>query len=178
MKNKFLLIVVIISSIISGCGKYDNGPFISLRSKNNRLEGKWKMVEYKYELIDASDVTWSESQILNGGIMTYTYYDAVYDPSTGQFIGYEPVLESFPYQQFLEFDTKDNTCETTTLANGNSEVSTTFWSWSDGADNEEILEIDGQGLIIKRLTNKELELYYEYKEDEATAKVSIKMEKE
>lgn len=178
MKNKLLLIIVVISTILSGCGKYDNGPFISLRTKNNRLEGKWKMVEYKYELTNTLDAIGNESQILNGGTMTTSYYDLVFDPFTGEIIGYEPVYESYPFQQFLEFDTQKNTCETTTLSDGFSDVSTSYWSWSDGSDEKEILEIDGQGLIIKRLTNKELELSYEYKEDEETIKVTMKMEKE
>ncbi len=178
MKNKLLLIIVVFSSILAGCGKYDNGPFVSLRTKNNRLEGKWKLVEYKYELTDALDASGNESEILNGGTMTNTYYDVVFDPFTGEIIGYEPVYESYPFQQFFEFDIKKNTCETTTLSDGSSDISTSYWSWSDGSSEKEILEIDGQGLIINRLTNKELELSYEYKEDEVSLKVSIKMEKE
>lgn len=178
MNNKLLVFIVFISSLISGCGKYDNGPFLSLRTKNNRLEGKWNMVEYKYELTDALDATGSESQILNGGIMTTSYYDAIYDPWTGELLGYEPVYASYPYQQNLEFDTKENTCELTTTTNGFSEISTSYWSWGDGASSKEILELEGQGFIIKRLTNKELELYYEIKSDEETVKVSMILEKE
>jgi hypothetical protein len=178
MKKSYLIIIAVVSTLLSSCGKYDDGPFFSIRSKNSRLEGKWKLVEYKSEWTNALDASDNDSQILSGGIMTSTYYDAIYDPWTGSIIGYEPVTSSYPFEQSMEFKIKDNTCTTTTISSGISDVSTALWSWSDGAHEQELLEIDGQGLIIKRLTNKELELYYEVKEDGATGVVEITLEKE
>ncbi len=152
--------------------------FLSLRTKNNRLEGKWNVKEYKYERIDPYDATQNESQILNGGIMTYTSYQPVYNPWTGSITGYNPVTTSVPYQQTMVFIAKDNTCALTTVSNGNTETSTSFWSWSDGASEQEILEIDGQGFIIKRLTNKEMELSLEFKEDGSTGTLKFILEKD
>lgn len=42
MKNKIIL-AVLLAIIINGCKKYEEGPFISLRSKNQRIEGNWKV---------------------------------------------------------------------------------------------------------------------------------------
>lgn len=42
MKNKIIL-TILLSIIISGCKKYEEGPFLSLRSKNHRIEGNWKV---------------------------------------------------------------------------------------------------------------------------------------
>ncbi len=53
MKNlrliKILATLLLSVFIFSECRKGEEDPFISLRSRNNRLTGKWKLVEEKYE---------------------------------------------------------------------------------------------------------------------------------
>ena len=51
----FILIATMASSMIS-CGKYEEGPGISLKSKTSRVANIWK-VEYAQDLEDQSDVT-------------------------------------------------------------------------------------------------------------------------
>ncbi|MFT7298624.1 MAG: hypothetical protein ACI9WO_001437 [Sphingobacteriales bacterium] len=53
MKNiKFLIIPIILSLV--ACGKYDEGPSLSLRSKENRITNNWTEVE---RVINGTDTT-------------------------------------------------------------------------------------------------------------------------
>jgi len=49
-KNKiyYLLIFVFLCSFLSSCKKGDDDPAISFRSRNNRIEGKWKVSSINY----------------------------------------------------------------------------------------------------------------------------------
>lgn len=54
MKTYFKIAFVatfILTLFLSGCGKYDDGPGFSLRSKKARLTGEWEVVE-----VDGDDV--------------------------------------------------------------------------------------------------------------------------
>jgi hypothetical protein len=47
MKNKlFLFASLLVMTIVSSCGKYEDGPALSLRTKTARLEGEWSLEEY------------------------------------------------------------------------------------------------------------------------------------
>jgi len=178
MKKNTLILFSMLVVLLAGCGKYDNGPFLSLRSKNARLSGEWKVVKYDYNWTDPADASQNVSSVLNGGNMTATSQVPIYDPFDGSIIGYNAEIATYPYSETWEIETKDNSIKTSVISNGSADVTTSLWSWSDGIDEQEILEIDGQGYIIKRLTNKEMELYLEYKEDGATGSISMTFEKQ
>lgn len=44
----FLVVLFVASIVLSSCGKYDEGPSISLRSKAARLTGVWKITKQTY----------------------------------------------------------------------------------------------------------------------------------
>jgi hypothetical protein len=47
MKNKlFLFASLLVMTIVSSCGKYEDGPAFSLRSRTARLQGDWTLEEY------------------------------------------------------------------------------------------------------------------------------------
>lgn len=46
MKQKTSQILLVIILIMVGCGKYEEGPGISFRSKRHRIEGKWNITSY------------------------------------------------------------------------------------------------------------------------------------
>ncbi len=47
MKNKlFLFASLLVMTIVSSCGKYDDGPALSLRTKTARLVGDWTLDSY------------------------------------------------------------------------------------------------------------------------------------
>jgi hypothetical protein len=43
-KHLYLLIVTVLLLSFAGCGKYADGPAVSLRTKKARLDGNWTMV--------------------------------------------------------------------------------------------------------------------------------------
>ena len=47
MKNKlFLFASLLVMTIVTSCSRYEEGPGLSLRSKDARLEGEWTIEEY------------------------------------------------------------------------------------------------------------------------------------
>jgi hypothetical protein len=183
INTKLLLLASCIILILSGCGKYDEGPGISLRTKNSRLEGKWKVVSIKKEYTDPNDPNENTSDNFDGTTWTYSYNVPVYDPVTSDLIGYEIVNESSSYSSVWEFNTKDNTRLKETTENGVGSTSTSFWTWKDGTSAKEMLHFGGQypdegsEFLVKKLTNKELILYYEYTDDEDSYTEEYKLEK-
>lgn len=41
-----LMLVILTMAMMSGCGKYEDGPSFTLTSKTSRLEGDWKLFKY------------------------------------------------------------------------------------------------------------------------------------
>lgn len=77
-KNMTLLLVAVLGFmlIFGSCGKYEDGPGFSLRSKTARLTGEWEVDEidgdsptgtYEFEIEKDGDITF-----------TYEYYGDVY----------------------------------------------------------------------------------------------------
>jgi hypothetical protein len=54
MKMKLYILMFIFVFTAISCSKYEDGPFISLRSKKDRLFGKWEVVEF---IKDNEDLT-------------------------------------------------------------------------------------------------------------------------
>lgn len=54
MKNPYLLFVSFALLFFISCGKYEDGPGISLRSKASRIDGSWKVEKYTE---DGADLT-------------------------------------------------------------------------------------------------------------------------
>lgn len=56
MKNliKKAALVLGIGVVVVSCGKYEDGPGISLRSKKARLAGEWKVSKYSYDGVDGT----------------------------------------------------------------------------------------------------------------------------
>jgi len=48
---KKILLFSLIISLLFACGKYEDGPMISLRTKEKRLVGEWKLVESSNEIL-------------------------------------------------------------------------------------------------------------------------------
>jgi hypothetical protein len=178
LNKLFIVIPALIVFILSGCGKYEDGPGISLRTKNGRLEGEWKVTSLKYEWTSPSDPLDNESYNFNGTTLTMSYNEPIYDPITFEIIDYQLVNVSVPYSESFEFNTKENTCLQSTTEDGETTTYTQLWSWKDGASSKEILFLENYGgMIVKKLSNKELVLFQEYKENGTTAMIEYKMEK-
>lgn len=74
MKNTIIYLLLALFAI-SGCKKYDEGPAISLRSKEKRLCQEWKLDKY---LVNGEDFDYFEEQIWtfdkNGTLKVYINY--------------------------------------------------------------------------------------------------------
>ena len=55
-KNLSYLIAILITIGIFGCGQYEEGPGVSLRSKKARVANVWK-IEYAFDLGDKVEIT-------------------------------------------------------------------------------------------------------------------------
>ncbi|MEI6348567.1 MAG: lipocalin family protein [Bacteroidota bacterium] len=71
-KLPILLIFALLGTFFfSGCGKYDEGPSISLRSRTSRISGEWKPTK---ELVNSDPQTFdanSRVKIDKGGTVTF-----------------------------------------------------------------------------------------------------------
>ena len=76
-----IILTLLFISTFVGCGKYDDGPAISLRSKAKRLEGTWKAVyqnQNGYEFLNDYTVTLSNSggnKNPSGAYEAHTYFE-------------------------------------------------------------------------------------------------------
>lgn len=59
----FILSSIILVSLLGGCKKYDEGPFVSLRSKQARLTGEWSLTSQSVNETDIPLVSWDNITI-------------------------------------------------------------------------------------------------------------------
>lgn len=135
MKTKvFILILVMFGLTFSSCKKYEDGPALSLKSKNARLTGEWKLVSYSYERISTS------------GTSTSTYDGTTMITPYGSYL----------YSRTLIID-KDGTYTYKETSDGDTEEHTSYWTWVDGATGKEQISFYNDDLYnVKKLGNKEL----------------------
>lgn len=62
-------VAIIASTILSSCGKYEEGPKISLASKKGRLDNVWK---FEKEIYDGQDITAQVASSYAGQTITFT----------------------------------------------------------------------------------------------------------
>lgn len=65
--KKIIVSIIAFSFLIASCGKYEEGPSLSLRSKKARIAGEWK-IESVYQ--DGTDIT-TEYNALVGSDATF-----------------------------------------------------------------------------------------------------------
>ena len=62
MKKLSILFAAFAVVLLASCGKYDDGPGFSLRSKSSRIAGSWKVEKYTSDGVDytsfAANGTW------------------------------------------------------------------------------------------------------------------------
>lgn len=142
-KTKFTLIVGMMMVLFS-CGKYEEGPFFSIRTKNARLEGEWKLV--KQDRKSSSDFS-SSVYTFENGIMTENF---------------DGFISTYSYSESWEITIKDNHIKIVTNDDGSASDYTTYWNWENGASSKELINIDGDTYRILKLTNKEMILEQNY----------------
>jgi hypothetical protein len=147
-KNAFKLALILFIGILTleGCKKGENDPFLSLRSRDARITGEWKLAEYESTSINSS--TWGGStnttttvNKFDGTLWTWT--------SGGN-------TNSYSYSQTLTIE-KDGTYFYKQVADGDTTEETGRWSWLSDAKNKTRILLDGMGIFyIDQLKNSEV----------------------
>ncbi len=78
-KKLMLAATVVIMLNFSGCGKYEDGPFFSLRPKKARLVGEWEVVEINKEKPDEGSKIIMEFE--KDGDFSLSYFYSSYSES-------------------------------------------------------------------------------------------------
>lgn len=129
--NVFLVVLFAASLILSSCGKYDEGPSISLRSKTSRLTGIWKVTKAVYngtEQTLSDDDKATTTEFTKDGKITTT------SPQWGSFNGtWEFNSDKTKIVTKYTFGGQTSTSEVTILRLTNKEL---FVEHVDGSDVE------------------------------------------
>jgi len=160
MKALKIILIACIVSFLGACKKYEDGPFFSLRSKNNRLKGTWELVELTGSFSHSQDG--SGTVAFANGIFTET--NDKY-PETDTIYTYSEIIEIFKDGTYTYKEQRGDI-----LLEGASN-----WKWLNAAGNKQILDIQDGPYIVRKLTNKEMileveessvsnEFYYDYEE--------------
>ena len=145
MKTKMNLAFIIgMMLVLASCGKYEDGPFLSLRTKNGRLEGNWKLISQERKSVSDFGTT---TTTLTEGVLT-TNTDGMISTST--------------YSESWCIALKDNHIKLSTIEDGSAYDYTTYWNWENGASSKELINVDGDVYRVLRLTNKEMVLEQNY----------------
>lgn len=143
-KVRILIIVLTVLGAISSCKKGDNDPFISIRSRDARITGEWKVVNLEYNINNDGDIS---SATLNGSILTET--------NNGS-------SSSYSYSANWEINS-DGTLNTTYAIDGSLSTDSETWYWLDDSQKKsKIMTSEGGVYVVDRLTNNELVLKYQY----------------
>jgi hypothetical protein len=122
--KRIVLLVLFVSFLLSGCRKGEEDPFLSFKSRTNRLCGKWRTVEYTKHIYVGDD-PWSYDSYelqLQGGQGTLTYRGSV--------------LDKYSLLEYWEFN-KDGTYKLESNAANVISTQEGTWSWNGRNKNSE-----------------------------------------
>lgn len=141
MKKNILFIalsLVVGSTVLTGCKKGENDPFLSLKSRDARITELWKLTKV-------------EGNTNNNGTLSTDAYDGTIWTSTfGSF------NSQYAYSLSIEIK-KDGTYQS--IENNDGEITTTDgrWYWSNSAKNKTTITLDYLGTFeVNGLKSKEL----------------------
>ena len=121
-----LLVAVFAIPMLNSCKKGEGDPFLSLKSREGRLKGEWKLTEGT-----------------ETGTMGTTSYTATFTETMCTYV-YSGQSSTFPYTEVVEF-LKDNEFKSTVTNDGDIETCEGFWAFMDGYDELS----DGELLVIR-----------------------------
>ncbi|HBS85713.1 MAG: hypothetical protein A2W91_13580 [Bacteroidetes bacterium GWF2_38_335] len=169
MKKIFLLLLLIPVFILPSCKKGEDDPFLSFRSRDNRVTGSWNLAS----LIGSNTVYRSDGE----EIMYDFYYDEnVNDQMTVYYIYISSGVKITFYYEYFDIlmdinEDQTNNCsyraEGEGFYNWNSKGE---WYWTSKGKRKEYIDLDALDLVyegkteydIKRLTEKEMVLVLDF----------------
>jgi hypothetical protein len=154
MKKNILVIalgLLVGSTVLTGCKKGENDPFLSLKSRDARITETWKLVglEGKNVTTDASG-TDEFTTTYNGTTVSEAFNQTVYN--------------TYAYSLTVEIR-KDGTYQSIEMEDGDTETIDGRWYWLDSKKNKTTISLDNLGTFeVNGLKSKELILRSYYKE--------------
>lgn len=154
MKTKSLKLAVILFlglTVFDSCKKGENDPAISLRSRDARITGEWKLVEldatssYVSTTVGfgAGSSSFIETTKFDGTTLTHT------SPSGSQTSTFSLTITMEKDGSYVDKSTQD----------GDSYEETGRWNWLSDAKNKTRVSIDGIGTyVVDQLKNSEMVL--------------------
>jgi hypothetical protein len=160
MKRRSILIVMVLVGTILGlnsCKKGENDPFVSLKSRDGRIMGIWKLttsesISTTTTVLDGTSLTSTTKRTFDGTKVNVT-------PGLGD-------SYSYSYSEKLTIN-EDGSYSLETVNDGDTDVTEGYWMWIDSDKNKLFILLDEQILYIDQLKNKEMVLKYEYSYKEA-----------
>ena len=147
MKTKILTLATVIFIVVinfNSCKKSENDPFLSLRSRDSRLTGTWKLTEQNYEI--------TEKHYVGGSTSISEYSANVYD-------GVMTVNGTYSYSFSYEIEfIKDGSYNMSETDDGYRSQQSGAWWWLDSKKSKTGIAIDNSFFTIDKLSNKELTL--------------------
>lgn len=152
-KLSFLFLFVL---IFSACKKGENDPFLSLKSRDARIQGTWVLKESTHTEQNNNIISSSYSETYNGSVMTVV--------ETGE------VTYSVSYSSEITIS-KGGDYKKTTVVSGDTYTNEGSWWWLTDNKKKTRLSMDDDynSYEIDRLTNKELVLKYDVSDKESYA---------
>lgn len=153
-KLSFLFLFVL---IFSACKKGENDPFLSLKSRDARIQGTWVLKESSHTEQNSNNISSSSySETYNGSLITVAE------------TGYPTYSVSYTSEIKIE---KGGNYMNTTVINGDTYTTEGSWWWLTDNKKKTRLSMDDDynSYEIDRLTNKELVLKYDISEKESNA---------
>lgn len=147
MKTNFLKVMIVLFIgvlTLEGCRKGENDPLISLRSRDARVTGEWKLVEFESTRTEV----YSEDNTTLTVVRTDNYDGSIWTRTTSG------GTDSYSYSQDLIIE-KDGKYTYKVSNDGDREEANGRWSWLDDAKNKRRILLDDI-YNIDQLKNSEM----------------------
>ena len=160
MKNLSLLILCLMlvgGTFLGGCKKGEEDPFISLRSRDARIKGDWKLSSY------TSTETYSNGGGIGGPVQVTSTSNYDGTNLTTTFVGGgNSGTETYSFSQKLSIE-DDGRYTVTSVEDGKTSTFSGNWVWLDSDKNKSYISFDsGFGsafgaIYLRMLKNDEMQ---------------------
>lgn len=136
---KLLTLILLGTSLLfTSCRKGEDDPFLSFRSRNARLSGKWELVESSKRYEQREDLKIIATTFkLNGGTMEVIQSQ----------LGRPNLIGEFDYSERIEFD-KDGTYDHEIKEEGERYINRGNWMWIHENEQEDVGDMEAIVLTI------------------------------
>ncbi len=148
--SRFFMVLMVLAIAIPGlnsCKKGENDPFLSLKSRDSRITGEWKLTKVEGTQIQpnfSGSGSTTATTTYDGTTMTTTV--------TGQTT---PITSKYSLTITLE---KDGNAKVNEVEDTDTDIFTTRWYWLESAKSKMWINIAGDEYLVDQLKNKELVL--------------------